>query len=73
MAEIAKEMRALGDVDTNLLTVDYFIWDELQVAETLTAMYKSILVPAHVDSVDAATSVFIHNEVRDKIAHIGTW
>ena len=25
------------------------------------------------DAVDATTSVFIHNEVRDKIAHIGTW
>lgn len=73
VAEMAKEMQALGDVDTNLLTVDYFIWDELQVAETLTDMYKSIPAPAHVDAVDAATSVFIHNEVRDKIAHIGTW
>jgi hypothetical protein len=73
VAEIAKEMQALGDVDTNLLTVDYFIWDELQVAESLTDMYKPIPAPPHVDAVDATTSVFIHNEVRDKIAHIGTW
>ena len=73
VTEIAKEMQALGDVDTNLLAVDYFIWDELQVAESLTDMYKPILTPAHVDNVEAATSVFIHDEVRDKIAHIGTW
>ena len=74
--EIAKEMQALGDADANLLTVDYFIWDELQVAENLTEIYKPIPAPAppaHVDNVDAVTSVFIHDEVRDKIADIGKW
>lgn len=74
--EIAKEMQALGDADANLLTVDYFIWDELQVAENLTDIYKPIpspAAPAHVDKVDATTSAFIHDEVRDKIAEIGTW
>ena len=76
VTEIAREMQALGDTDANLLTVDYFIWDELQVAESLTDIYKSIPAPAppaHVDKVDATTSAFIHDEVRDKIEQIGAW
>jgi hypothetical protein len=75
-AEIAKEMQALGDADADLLTVDYFIWEESQVAENLTDIHKPIPVqapPANVDKVDNTTSVFIHDEVRDKIADIGTW
>jgi hypothetical protein len=76
VAEIAKEMQASGDPDANLLTVDYFIWEELQVAENLTDIYKPLRAPsapAHVDKVDATTSDFIHDEVRDKIAEIGGW
>ena len=33
-------MRALGTKDANLLTVDYFIWEELQVAESLEGIFK---------------------------------
>lgn len=76
VAEIAQEMRALGDAGANLLTVDYFIWDESQVAESLTDVYKpspAAAPPANVDKVDATTSAFIHDEVRDKITQIGTW
>jgi hypothetical protein len=76
VAEIAKEMQAAGDPDANLLTVDYFIWEELQVAESLTDIYRPLStpsVPAHVDKVDTTTSDFIHDEVRDKIAEIGGW
>lgn len=74
--EIAEEMRKMGDAEANLLTVDYFIWDELQVAENLTDIYKPIPAPAppaHVDKVENTTSEFIHDEVRDKIADIGKW
>jgi hypothetical protein len=74
--EIASEMRKLGDADADLLTMDYFIWGELQVAENLTDIYKPISAPAppaHVDKMDATTSAFIHDEVRDKIAEIGKW
>jgi hypothetical protein len=76
VAQIAKEMRALGDADANYLTVDYFIWDESSVAENLTDIYKplpALALPANVDKVDITTSEFIHNEVRDKIAEIGKW
>ena len=74
--EIADEMRKMGDAGANLLTVDYFIWDELQVADNLSDIYKTIAVsapPANVDKVEPATSEFIHDEVRDKIADIGAW
>jgi hypothetical protein len=76
VAEIAKEMQASGAPDASLLTVDYFIWEELQVAENLTDIYKPLpapTAPVHVDNVDATTSGFIHDEVRDKIAEIGGW
>jgi hypothetical protein len=75
-AEITKEMQALGDGDANLLTVNDFLWGESQVIENLTDIYEPIPAPAppaHVDNVDAVTSVFIHDEVRDKIADIGKW
>ncbi|MGA3101435.1 MAG: hypothetical protein ABSD61_06210 [Terracidiphilus sp.] len=74
--EIANEMQALGDKDANFFTVDYFIWDESSVAESLADIYKpqpALAPPANVDKVDKTTSEFIHDEVRDKIAEIGTW
>lgn len=76
VGEIAMQMHAAGAPEADLLTVDYFIWKELQVAENLTDVYKphpAPSAPAHVDKVDATTSSFIHDEVRDKIAEIGGW
>jgi hypothetical protein len=73
---IAQEMRAMGDKQANLLTVDYFIWDELQVEENLSKIHKPKVAaptPVPVEKVDAATSAFIHDEVRDKIVDIGRW
>jgi hypothetical protein len=73
---IAQEMRAMGDKQANLLTVDYFIWDELQVEENLSRIHKPKVAaptPVPVEKVDAATSAFIHDEVRDKIVDIGLW
>lgn len=70
---IAKEMRALGAQEPNLLMVDYFIWEELQIAENLEGIFKPKPVPPPVEKVDDKTSIFIHDEVRDKIADIGRW
>ncbi len=59
-----------------LLTVDYFIWDELQVEDNLREIFakgkeeKKAVPP--IEAVDKETSDFIHNEVRDKPADIGT-
>jgi hypothetical protein len=69
--EISKALRDIGFSDTTLLAVDYFIWDQLQVEETLTGINKKatgkkrILPPGESD--------FIHNDIRDKLANIGAW
>ncbi len=75
--EIADEMRSAGVEDVNLLTVDYFIWDELQVEENLNKIYETGKRPKTSSTADeksdAFTADFIHNEIRDKLADIGTW
>jgi len=75
--EIADEMRSAGVEDVNLLTVDYFIWDELQVEENLSKIHeggkKPKAVPTGVEKPDAGAADFIHNEIRNKLADIGTW
>ena len=66
----------MGVKQANLLTVDYFIWDELQVEENLSKIHKPKVAASSavlVEKVDAATSAFIHDEVRDKIVDIGRW
>jgi hypothetical protein len=73
---IASEMEALGVSNPTLLTVDYFIWEELQFEENLRQIHrKTAIVPAvsEVERADVVTSEFIHNEVRDKLADIGQW
>lgn len=74
--QIAHEMQTLGDKDANLLTVDYFLWDELQIEENLTKIHKASTTdpaPSPVEKADPVTAEFIHDEVRDKIADIGRW
>jgi hypothetical protein len=74
---IAAEMSKHGIPDVTLLTVDYFIWDELQVEDNLSDIFlkgKEGKEPdPSIKAVDKETSDFIHNEVRDKLADIGTW
>ena len=73
--EMANEMRTAGIKDADHLTVDYFIWSELQVLETLADLAK----PAQAEKDKGAIEVekdkknFVHNEIRDKIASIGQW
>jgi hypothetical protein len=67
---IATEMSTMGIGDVTLLTVDYFIWDELQVEDNLSDIFVK---GKEEKKVDKETSDFIHNEVRDKLADIGTW
>lgn len=72
---IAGEMRTAGIADANLLTVDYFIWDELQVEENLSQIRKSQPVAkkeqTELEKAPAAQVEFLHNEVRDKLEEIG--
>lgn len=72
--EMARALHAAGAHDANLLTVDYFIWDELQVEDNLSRMFDK---EKTADLAKVATSEteaeFIHDEIRDKLAAIGTW
>jgi len=73
---IAKEMVAMGITDANLLTVDYFIWHELQFEDNLTQIHKKAKKSEQMSAAeekDSSTTEFIHDEVRDKIADIGQW
>jgi hypothetical protein len=75
--QIASEMSAMGAGSVDLLTVDYFLWDELQVEDNLTNIYKKD-PPAKppeepVGKLDAEIAEFVHNDVKDKLADIGQW
>jgi hypothetical protein len=75
--QIAREMGSQGVKEVDLLVVDYFIWDELQVEDTLSQMHrrdrKDIEGLPKVEELDSTTSQFVHNEIRDKLAEIGRW
>lgn len=71
--EIAEEMQLLGAIDSTLLAVDYFIWEELQVEENLSRIYKKTEEPIQVEKLTEKESDFVHNEVRDAIRDIGRW
>lgn len=75
--EITKEIQSEGISGTDLLTLDFFIWDELQVEENLSQIHKKA---ATVDAEERneiikpeADREFLHNEVRDKLEQIGVW
>jgi hypothetical protein len=69
--EISKALHDLSFSDTSLLAVDYFIWDQLQVEETLAGINKKATEKKK--SFPAGESDFIHNDIRDKLADIGVW
>lgn len=69
--EISEELVKAGFEDGSLLMVDYFIWDELQVEESLSGSKKS--TKNENEELKKDTSDFIHNDVRDKIRNIGQW
>ncbi len=70
--KIAEELRKAGFEDNSLLMVDYFIWHELQVKDTLSGNKKK---ESEVEEkpLEQDTSNFIHNDIRDKIRNIGQW
>lgn len=72
--EIGAEMAEFGEMDHDLLAVDYFIWEELQVEDNLSAIsFEGDGGSEAIAKADKETSQFIHNEVRDKIEQIGIW
>ncbi|MCX5778739.1 MAG: hypothetical protein NTU66_05960 [Elusimicrobia bacterium] len=59
---------------SNLITLDYFFWDELQTEKNLSAFkIESKVIEKDIANADTETSSFIHNEIRDKLADIGKW
>lgn len=73
--DIATEIREAGGTDINLLWVDYFIWSELQVADTLAGIGNPSTRGTETQPVELEKDKtnFVHNEIRDKIADIGQW
>jgi hypothetical protein len=78
--QIRRELVESGVRDADLLTVDYFIWDELQVEDNLSNIFGSgsaveKTTPPELKDLkpDSPAAEFIHNEVRDKLADIGRW
>lgn len=74
---ITHEMRKEGIAGADLLTLDFFIWDELQVEDNLSQIHRK---PVATEA-EAASEIpkreaereFLHNEVKDKVAEIGQW
>lgn len=69
--EMASELKKAGIEDNSMLMVDYFIWNELQVEETLAGT-KAASTPKE-ETLEKDSSAFIHNDIRDKIRNIGQW
>ncbi len=76
-SQAADEMRKAGVKDVDLLTVDYFIWDQLQVEDNLSQIHQKSTStdpqPESFDKVKPEAAEFIHDEIKNKIADIGKW
>lgn len=74
---IFKVMQEEKIVSTDLLAVDYFIWQELQVQSNLSKLTigesSSKEVAEQIEKAPKKEAEFIHNDIRDKVADIGRW
>jgi hypothetical protein len=80
LCEMAKQITAAlqdeGIPDANLLTLDFFIWDELQFEENLSQIHKKSGSTSYEEEKESdfeAAPEFLHDDVRDKLEQIGTW
>jgi hypothetical protein len=69
--EISRGLRGSGFTDTSLLAVDYFIWNQLQVEDTLSDFHKKPIDKER--PAPSGEANFIHDDVRDKLREIGMW
>lgn len=72
---IADELRAADLPEADLLAADGFIWEELQVAESLAKVFEAdeaVATDKKFRGTEGAFE-FIHDEVRDKLRDIGQW
>lgn len=72
--EISQELKNPGLIDTTLLAVDYFIWDQLQVENNLSRIYtKKPEKELKLEFKASEESKSIHDDIRDKLRDIGQW
>ena len=73
--EIEDVLRDAGASEPDLLAVDYFIWDELQVVDRLAELHQTPPPAELAAAADEADTIpdFVHHEIRDKLSEIGTW
>jgi len=71
--EISEELKKEGFPDASLLSVDYFIWDELQFEDNLSRIFVKKKENEIVKPQSSEESKFIHDEIRDKLRDIGQW
>lgn len=76
--ELTAKLKKLGVPSPNLLDLDYFIWEELQVAENLSAIHKPAAgvkdsQPAAQSLPTEAEAEFLHDDIKEKVAEIGQW
>ncbi|UCE65117.1 MAG: hypothetical protein JSU85_09565 [Candidatus Zixiibacteriota bacterium] len=72
--EISTELKNSGFEDNNLLAVDYFIWEELQVEDNLSKIFvKETKTTKVVETEITEAAEFVHDDIRDKLRDIGQW
>jgi len=73
--EIGKHMTNNGFDDVDLLFVDYFIWEELQVEKYLSRIHRasSQLEKETTLKKEEEESKFVHDDIKEKLAEIGSW
>jgi hypothetical protein len=59
-----------NNLDNDMLAVDYFIWDELQLEDKKLTPESEVQMTK---DPDPKASDFIHDDIRDKLANIGDW
>ncbi|MFH1052044.1 MAG: hypothetical protein V1779_14075 [bacterium] len=69
---IAIELKKHGFED-DLLSVDYFIWEELQVERFLSKIHEKKEKTKINEPETKEESTFKHNDIRDKLREIGLW
>lgn len=69
---ISKELKN-SKLDSDLLAVDYFIWDELQKDANIINLQDIELDKKVIHDPDPKAIDFIHDDIKDKLANIGVW
>lgn len=69
-SKVAQALTAEGFENVDKLVVDYFFWDLLQ-GFPIVAGPDAVAAPNQAKS--PREQIFVHNEIRDKLAEIGTW